>query len=368
MRILQLISQTVLGGAESFGFSLGSELARRGHDVLLVANRLNGPLLERERPTGMNVRVLKRTSRLDPRIVPFLMSAIRDFRPHVIHSHNFTANTWARSLGCLHPRIVVVCHEHSGMKTRQKRRDQWLDRIQYPRCAAVFAVSEEIAEFLRRRHGLREPVLRVLLNGIEVDRYAIPADRDRDPLEAVCVASLFPVKNHGGLLRSWKLVMAACPGVRLVLVGDGPLRESLERSALDLGIAHGVVFAGLHQDVRPLLWRASLFLLASHREGMPLSLLEAMAAELPAVASAVGQIPSILNEGRCGVAVPAGDEKAFAEAICDLFQNRAKRDEMGRSGRDLVVRRYAMGPCVDAIERVYRMALRDVVKPTGKVR
>ena len=140
MRVVQLIAQNTIGGAETVGYTISVELARRGHDVLLLANRDNGPLFERERPSNMQVKAIDRKSRLDPRILSFLIGSIKEFRPDILHSHNFESNTWARSLGFLFPGLPVICHDHSGRKSNQPTHRIWIDRLLFRRCAAVFAV------------------------------------------------------------------------------------------------------------------------------------------------------------------------------------------------------------------------------------
>ncbi len=353
MRILQLISQTAIGGAETFALNLSCELVRRGHEVLLLSNRANGPLFELPRPPGLEVSALDRTSRRDPRIIRFLTSSIVRFRPEVIHSHNFEANTWARSMGLLFPRIRIVCHEHSGLKGRQKRNRDWLDRLLYRRCAAVFCVNEELRELMRDRIGIEERILHVLPNGIEVERYEPPASVERNRHEAVCVASLTPVKNHAMLIDAWSEVIERIPEARLTLVGDGALRGDLHGKAHARGIGQSITFAGLTADVRPFLWKASVFVMSSHREGLPLSLLEAMSAGLACVAPSVGGIPQALAHGDAGVLVPAGDASALAEALAALLSDPGACRRLGERAHRQAAERYSLRACADRIEAAY---------------
>lgn len=353
MRVLQLISQTVIGGAESFGFVLGSELANRGHDVLLLANRANGPLFEREHPRKLTLRALHRTSRLDPRMVSFLFGAVREFSPEIIHSHNFEPNTWARTLGLLFPRLKVVCHEHSGRKANQPPHRAWLDRMLFRRCSAVFAVSDELGKLLRERHRVPPEVLHVLPNGIDTLRFAPPATNVRKPKGIVCVASLTEVKNHRAILRAFRLVQAEDPAATLTLVGDGPLRQELELLASADGLQSAVRFVGTQQDVRPFLWEASIFLLFSHREAMPLSLLEAMAAGCACVAPSVGEIPAMIGRDEAGLLVPPEDEGALTAALVELLRSSDRCRSLAEEGRRRVEERYSLRACVDVIERTY---------------
>ncbi|MBD3160669.1 MAG: glycosyltransferase, partial [Candidatus Eisenbacteria bacterium] len=130
-------------------------------------------------------------------------------------------------------------------------------------------------------------------------------------------------------------------------------RESLARRAEEEGIAGSVAFVGSQADVRPFLWRASLFVLASDREGLPLSVLEAMAAGLPCVCTAVGEIPEIVRDGETGRLVPPGDPEALADAILDLFTRRGGIEAMGETAQRIVGARYGLERCVDAIEEIY---------------
>lgn len=359
MRILQLISQTFIGGAETFGFAVSAELARRGHEVLLLANRLNGPLFEKERPRGMEVRALDRRSRLDPHIVSFLAGAIREFRPDVFHSHNFEANVWARTISLLYPRLPIVCHEHSGKKIHQQGHRIWIDRILYPRCAAVVVCTPSLEQLMRERYHLPDRKLHYLPNGIEVDRYFPDGSIARDPLEVVCVAALTPVKNHEGILRAWRNVVDAHPRARLTLVGQGDLHDQLVARRHELGLDANVAFAGMQADVRPYLWKASIFLLFSHAEAGPISLLEAMAAELACVAPEVGEIPAMLDGGKAGRLVPLEDERALATALTELLSSTEERAALAGRGRAHVTANYSVGKCVDGIEAIYS----GVVKP-----
>jgi glycosyltransferase involved in cell wall biosynthesis len=353
MRVLQIISQTFIGGAESFAYSICAELARRDHQVLLLANRLNGPLFEKPRPPGMEVRVLDRHSRLDPKIVPFIAGAIREFRPDVFHSHNFETNTWARTIACFFPNLPVVCHEHSGKKARQSFDRIWMDRLLYPRASAAIVCTPQLEQLMHERYHVPKERLHYLPNGIEVDLYTPDGTVERDPMGVVCVAALTPVKNHAGLLRAWRTVVSSHPRARLTLVGEGELKAKIVEQVRTLGLVENVILTGMQRDVRPYLWGAGTFVLFSHTEGGPISLLEAMAAELACVAPAVGEIPSMLGDGAAGRLVPLEDEAALARTLMDLLESPGERASIARRGREDVVAKYSVGRCVDVIERIY---------------
>lgn len=357
MRIIQLVSQTTLGGAETYGHILACGLTDRGHEVRLLANRRNGPLFEKPRPQGLEMAALDRTSRLDPSILSFLLHHLRDFRPDVLHAHNFGANTWARVLGHVFPRMAVVCHVHAGrMVTHQTASKARLERLLFRRADAVIGLNTEMMTYLTGRLGVSESRALLLPNGIDLDRFA-PAVADRRPQEVVCVASLTDVKNHATLLRAWSVVIGRVPGATLTLVGDGPLRPALEAEAAALGVAGSVRFAGLQTDVLGFYQRAAVFVLASHREALPLSLLEAMATGAVPVASAVGGIPEVIVDGGNGFLVAPGDIAALGARIAERLLDPAGTAALGLEARRTVEGRYGVGAALDRLEAAYEQAL-----------
>jgi glycosyltransferase involved in cell wall biosynthesis len=378
MRIIQLVAQSRIGGAESVGFTLAAEFAQRGHRTLLLSNRDNGPLLARERPAGMDALALNRSSRLDPRIVTFLERAVRSFRPDVIHAHNYEASTWARALGLLHRRMAVVVHVHSSRFVHNHGRHRVLaDRLLFRRADAVIALNETQAGFLRETIRLDLRKLFLVTNGIDTKRFAPPGTptappgppetptakpstgqaptrwRERLPGGVVCVASLTQVKNHTGLLRAWATVAKSRPQARLTLVGDGPLRATLEGQARESGIGDSVIFAGASDDVRPFLWEAAVFALPSHLEAVPLSLLEAMAAGCAPVATRVGGIPGVVDDCLTGLLVPPGDNAVLAAALGSLLDDPRRCGAMAARARQAVESRFGLAPWLDRIESIY---------------
>lgn len=354
MRVVQLISQTVIGGAESYGHTLACELAQRGHSVRLLANRANGPLLDRRCPADLVSASLPRRSRLDPSILRFLMRHLSAFQPHVIHAHNFGANTWARTLGMFFPRMVVVCHVHSGrMVSHHPQRRVYVDRLMYRRADAVIVLNNEQVSFLEERLEVPRSRIHLMPNGIDMARFSPPAPGKRSNLRVVCVASLTPVKDHQTLLKAWSIVHPQIPDARLTLVGDGELRPRLEKQARELGIEGSVEFAGLQSDVLPYLERAGVFVLPSLREAMPLALLEAMAAGMAAIASDVGGIPEMIEDGFNGRLIRPGDVDTLAHRLLQMLRDPARQATLGAAARETVVHRYSLSASIDQLERLY---------------
>ncbi len=358
MRILQLVTQTKVGGAESFALSLSAALARRGHEVRILAHRDNGPLFERA-DSSVSHAAFRRSSRLDVRLFGFLQKHVNAFRPDVIHGHNFPANTWARLLGSLHPRVLIVCHEHSGKIGSRPARRFLLDRLLNRRTAIVFAVSNEIVEVLRRSHVIAPEKIHALPVGIDLERYArATADESMLPVEAqgrpraLQVASFIPVKNHQLVLDAFAPV-AAETGAALLLAGDGPLRPEIEERIARPDLRGRVFLLGLRSDVPELLALSTAFVLSSSAEGMPLSLLEAMAAGVCPVVPAVGAIPSLVSTGENGFLFEPNDREGLTRALRSALAAPQDARRIGAKGREVVAGRYSIDVIAERVERHY---------------
>jgi glycosyltransferase involved in cell wall biosynthesis len=226
---------------------------------------------------------------------------------------------------------------------------------------AVLALSPGHARYLSEREGVAGDRLRIVPNGIDLSRF--PAGdrlRARRSLEIPddapvvgTVAMLRPEKNHRLLLEAVSRLVSRFADLRLVLVGDGPLRYELEAEARRLAIADRVRFTGRRTDVPQILPAFDLFALSSHPavETQPVSVIEALAAGVPVVATAVGDLESMLDGGRSGVVVPAGDVNAFAGALADLLADPGRRASLAERGR-VRVREFDLERSAAALEAV----------------
>jgi glycosyltransferase involved in cell wall biosynthesis len=231
----------------------------------------------------------------------------------------------------------------------------------------VVAVSTPLRRHLIERTRIPASKVAVLPNGIDTARFA-PGARSGtirshsgiapdSPLIG-CVARLDRIKNHALLLASLKLVLQSLPQTRLVLVGEGPLRQELESLVAEMGLSRSVIFAGAVADTAPLYRDLDVFVLPSLSEGTSISVLEAMACGVPVVATAVGGTPDLLGGGACGLLVPSGDAAAMASAIIRLLRNSELRSQLAANGRERVTSGFSQLAMVIAYEELYRSILR----------
>ena len=167
------------------------------------------------------------------------------------------------------------------------------------------------------------------------------------------MARLEPEKGHPTLLEAWSSVVAAVPNATLLVVGEGSRREALEAMAHELGVADRVVFTGRRDDVPAVTAALDVAVLPSYREALGLTILEAMALSRPIVASNVGGIPEMVEDGVTGLLVPPHDAEALAAAIIRLLRDHPLADTLGRAGHDLVHEKFCIERMVSAVEQIY---------------
>jgi glycosyltransferase involved in cell wall biosynthesis len=224
----------------------------------------------------------------------------------------------------------------------------------------LVAVSEQVAQNAIKTERLKPAKLAVIPNGIPlggqllstVEREAARAALGvpTDALLVMAVGRLVPVKGHAGLLRALAHLDGGDQLPYLVLVGEGELRDKLKAQARSLGLEDRVVFTGARQDADRLLQAADIYAQPSLREGLSIAMLEAMAAGLPMVASAVGAASDVVADNESGLLVPSGDEGALIAALEDLLADGEKRARLGAAARERVAAEYSLQRMCQAYE------------------
>ncbi len=332
MRVLHVISEMGTGGAEA----LVAGMARTGrefgwHTAVASGGGHRAEALRGHGVPTFTVPVARRRAAGVLRATAAARTAIKDFRPEVVLAHNVSASMVAR-LALLPKRVPLLTVFHGVADTDYTGAARILRRTS----GAVVTVAEATANRLRAA-GLRpDPV--VIPNAVfpqepRVDRATVRAALGVDPdvPVALCLARMEPQKRHDVLLDAWERVGG---GAELWLAGDGSLRASLEHDAQRLS---GVRFLGNRPDVADLLAAADLTVLTSDWEGMPIAVLESLAAGKPVVATDVDGVGEALSGGG-GLVVPRRDPEATAEALRALLFDPAQREAEGAAGQAAVSR------------------------------
>ena len=269
--------------------------------------------------------------------------ALREFQPDLIHAHYATKPT-AEARGWP-PRSMCRSLSRLTASTFTTGRRATLPS-EHAAAAAVITVSEANARHIATSFGVPRERIRVIPCGVDTALFC-PAEGRTDaaagdldgaaepPGPIVCVARHWPVKNLGLLLEACAILRDRGVKFRCVMIGDGPSHDELAGIRAQLDLEPLVEMIGEAERATVLAWlrRASVAVLSSHSEGMPVSLMEAGACEVPVVATRVGGIPELVEDGVTGILTPPGDAPAMADAFERLLSNPRRRAEMGRAAR-----------------------------------
>jgi L-malate glycosyltransferase len=356
LRILQVCSVTTFGGGERHLADLSHALADLGHEVHVAA--VPGSPLWAELSSLTKVRMLA-LSRLNyAKNLSVLAAFVRAHDTEIVHAHAARDYHLAALAVKLAPRARLVLTRHVLFPLRAINRPLLSD------AGRVIAVSEAVAESLRRNGVIESAKITVVHNGIDTDRF-YPITRNGDsPILVGTVGHLALIKGHDVFVRAAALISARRRGVRFVVIGEDKSpemrhRKSLERLVAKLGLNGIVEMPGWCDDIPALLSSLTLFVSAARSEPFGLAIVEAMAAGLPVVAAASEGALEIIEDGHTGKLVPLDDPAALAEAINHLLDNPPERSRLGRNALLAARERYSVMRMASNTERVYREVLAD---------
>lgn len=369
-RVTIIVPRLAIGGTEQHLLDIAPKLDRRRFAVTMLTTRADGPLDERFRERGITVLCAAAGDGRRRSILRSLIGTarlLRRERPDVVHfflpEAYLIGGLCAVLLG-IRPR--VMSRRSLNLYHRRRRFSALAERWLHGRMDLVLANSTAVANELKSE-GVPEERLRTVYSGIEVDDYdAIDRPTARrelglaeDSVAITCVANLLPYKGHDDLLAALKIAASDLPAGWTLLVvgrdeGDG---EALRRHARDFGLDRNIRWMGERTDVATILRASDIAVLASHEEGMPKSILEAMAAGLPTIATNVGGTPEAVVDNETGLIVSAQDRCALANALIELATDEPRRRRFGLAARRRVDQLFRMETCVSQYEQIYETLL-----------
>lgn len=376
IRVVELLATGTSGGAQEHVYNLVTRIDRERYDAS-VLSLSGGAGVRRLERAGVSVCVLDDMT--DEAAIEAVAAHLAAVRADVVHNHMYRAEVvgtqaaW-RLAAAGRPRPFVVGTVHSSRIRSDV--DRALLRRLTPRIDHLIAVSRAIVRKIEDEGRFGAPVS-LIYNGVDLERYAdqeacctlheeygIPAGA---PIVGV-VARLEPEKGISTLLDAWPIVLASAPDAHLLVVGEGSLREVLETQARALRLLPSidapdrparVTFTGRRDDVPAVTAALDVAVLPSYREAQGLSILEAMALSRPVVASAVGGIPEMIEDGLTGLLVAPREPASLAGAIARLLTDHPYADTLARAGKDLVHERFCVELMVRAVETIYDEAIAD---------
>ena len=385
IRVLRVVARLNMGGPTLHVSYLTRGLQERGYETTLVAGQLargeDSMAFEAER-LGVEVVQIPALHRdlsplYDPIAVKRVIGEIQRVRPHIVHTHTAKAGAVGRMAALLagSARPPVVVHTFHGhvlrgyfdpMRTEFFREtEKFLAR----HTTRLIAVGPEVRDDLVELGVAAPEKFSVIRLGIDLDervgdpgaaeglrrQFGIPPER----FVVGWIGRMTGIKRVPDVLAAFAELVRSGVDAELVLVGDGPERDQLEARARELGIARRTLFLGYQRDIAPYFGLLDALLLPSGNEGTPVVAIEALAAQVPVVATAVGGVPDVVRDGVDGFLAEIGDIATLAQRLAQLAHDPALRASMGAAGRERVVPRYRVSRLVDDVDALYRELLAE---------
>ncbi len=366
-KVLQLRSSLGYFGAENVIIELAKSLSvLKYHPIVGVLNNTYCPHLE--------MANVAKGYKLDTKIFdcdrPFSLKTILNIRKYIqqnqidiVHSHGYKTNFYALLANLFkHKPLVCTCHPWTETSYSLKAKIYtWLDKFILNRFDKIVAVSSNVREEIIAR-GISKDKVALIENGIDIQRFSNSFNRAElcqkyqlkpDRTIIGTIGRLVPEKAHDILIDAARLIIANYPEVYFVIVGDGPLRDHLQSKVKELNLQEYVIFTGVSNNIPEILSLMDLFVLSSISEGLPMVLLEAMAAKKPIVTTKVGEIPNIISNNVDGIVVSPNDTAELKKGIEYFLRNKEKADVMAKNAYSKVVQHFLSKVMAENYIKVY---------------
>jgi glycosyltransferase involved in cell wall biosynthesis len=364
LKIAYLITRSdLIGGVQVHVRDLAMALAVRGHEpVVLTGGR--GPYTDALRSAGVASVSLKHLAApispyRDGRALGEICSALRKLKPDLVSVHSSKASILGRLAGrVLGLPVVFTAHGWNftpGIARREAAVYRWIERLASPLATRTITVSEFDRNLAVAQRVVSAERVVTIHNGMPDIDPSLQANPGHSPVRIVMIARFEPQKDHATLFQA--LAGLGQEPWHLDLIGDGPLLPEAQARVRELGLIERVRFWGQRMDVAERLADAQLAVLITNWEGFPRSILEAMRAGLPVVASAVGGIAESVQDGENGFVVSRGDFEGLRQRLRQLLANPGLRTRMGRSGRQRYERNFTLERTVTKTLEVYHQTV-----------
>ncbi len=373
-RLLFINHSLGMGGIETLLLEICRSLVKAGSIlpgicVFETSGRLESEISE----LGVAVHVLPKRGSLDF-FLPFrIRDLIQSENYELVHVHNQSAWLYG-GIGAILAKRPLIYTEHTGLdKFPPGQRSRWriLTRLLGKRTKMVTTVARHLIPDLTDKAAIPVERIRNIYNGIDLGPYQHPIDREKKcaelGLSVECelvgiVASLTDAKDHATLLQAFVTVVRSRPKAMLLIVGEGPLKDGLIKQVEESGLQRSVKFLGVRRDIPELLQLFDIFVLSSLIEGLPISLLEAMASSCAVVATRIPGIDELVDPPHTGLLVPHSQPEPLAEAIIEVLADQPRRQAMGVQGRERIVAHFSFAAMVGQYLALYR----EVIEPLAE--
>lgn len=359
MKIMQVVLNLDCGGLEKLVIDLAETFNKTGFKTTICCLDKFGKLADQAKARGIELVLVGKKCGIDVTLPFRLANILKQERIDVVHTHNMSPLFYG-TLAARLSRVPVI------INTRHGRAKKSMVSYVWNMNDAIIAISEDAKREMLKWNRIDTKKTRVIYNGIDIDKYSNNQDGNEDkkalniePSTFVfgTVARLSPEKDQFTLIDAFSKVVNKIDDAKLIFIGDGILKEELVKYASKLGISDKVMFLGFRDDVYKVLPIFDIFGLSSLTEGISLTLLEAMAAGLPIVATNVGGNPEVIVNGTTGILVPPKRPVEMAEAIYNLLSDKKLAREMGEAGKRRVFEKFTLTRMSEEYIDLYKTCL-----------
>ncbi len=364
MRILEIIGDLRIGGAERMVVDLAKGLKNKGHKVTVCALNKGGPLEEELKMEGVETIVLSNLPLRNKYIFYFvfrLFKLMKKDKFDIVHTHMFLANFWGRVAAILSGAKVIISTEQN-QDLWKKRRHIFVDKILSLFTNKIIAVSSAVKVFVVKKEKISAKKLTVIHNAVDPKEF-MPCDASYLKKEfniydgtfiVGTVSRLIPQKGQQYFLEAAHQISKNNKNIKFFIIGDGALRKSLEILSERIGIVDKVIFTGFQQDIAGFLSILDIFVLPTLREGLPVALIEAMAMGKPIITTNIRGMEDLVTDGYNGLLVSPENPDMLAKAILKLINDNLYAQKLGLNARKTVKEKFSLKIMVEKTERIYQ--------------
>jgi len=364
-KILQLVSSSGFFGAENVIIELAKELLSTNFEPIIgVFNNTHSPhteIVEEAKKYNLKVKIFTCNGQFDIRSVKAVGNFIKRNNIDIIHSHGYKSNFYALIANLFrNVSLITTCHLWTGGGFKNRIYES-LDKLWIKRFDKIVTVSDELrTEVLN--WGVSPSKVSTIDNGIDLNRFKGSFDTN-NIRKKLNIASHFKVigtigrldeqKGHIFLIESTIQFLKVFPDTIFLIVGDGSLKQKLQDKVVELSLENNFVFTGIRKDIPEILVAIDIFVLPSLSEGLPMVLLEAMAAKKPIIASGVGAIPKVIINNETGILIKPRDVDELTKSMIDLLRNKDKADLIAKNAYNKIVREFSSKKMVKEYIKIY---------------
>ena len=361
IKVLYLVEDFNIGGLERVVESVFDGLNTEKYEPSLWCIAKGGLLFDKFLKEKKNIKALNLKTYHNPINIIKLVSFIREGKYQIVHTHGYYASTMGRISAFLARTPIVIAHVHTTYGNFKKRHLK-IEKILSMITDKIICCSQAAKEFIVSKEKINPGKIIIIYNGIHCEKYekyqAVLDSKKQNVIKIAIVASLVENKGHKNLLYAFSKIVKKHKNVKLNIIGDGPLKNQLTDQAKKLRINKNTEFLGIVNNVQKILKNCDILVQPSiFREGLGMAIIEGMCLGKPVIASNIGGIPEVVDNGVNGYLIPPGDYESLIAMLEKLIQNRKLRKKMGKKGRKKYEKYFNACEMIKTIEELYNSLL-----------